>query len=164
MNKYKKVIQSTNLTDNDLTKKLKGLIAEHEAAVQEFNEEKAKLGQMDENDPDYDELSQELAELEETILANDDELCEAILKFSNGRGQYQKMLEGRKKWMENKNTGGSANPAPAPAPAPTPTPVAAQGGVTVAEEKKEGGVGDWLFWGIMGGIGLFLGVKIYKNR
>ena len=32
----------------------------------------------------------------------------------------------------------------------------------VVEEKKGGG--DWLFWGIVGTIGLFVGVNLFKNR
>lgn len=182
MNKFETKIAECGLTENDLSAKLKGLIKQHREGIEQYDTQTAELKDMDSDTPEYDELEQATDDLEETLLANDDELVKMIATYARNKPVYdanaKRMLEGRMAKAANKaqktdNTATATVPPP-PQPQnvtanPQPQPVVAASGAAVAtatkgEDDKDGGIGDWLFWGILGVAGLLVGVNLYKNR
>jgi DNA repair ATPase RecN len=169
MNNYQKTLQSVGIGFDDLSVKLKQMVSEHEEAAEQLNDDLEKLSKMDEGDPEYDELRQEIQETEETLLEHDDELCAAIKKFSVDRIKVQKMQDAKKAKKESQN-----NYAPPKQDIPT-TITTTQGQSTIVanpaigvqnnkavEQKGDGG--NWILWTVLGVAGLFFGAQYFKNK
>ena len=175
MNTYQQKLTQLGFTENDLSPKLREEINQHKEAFAEFQGIKAELSQMQEGDEGYDERLESLNEIEETLLEHDGDLVNMLETYAKRKELYlataQKMKDAKeRKKAERIAAAGSPAPQPAPRPAPTPPPVQVPNPspsappVVAAAEKKQDGLGDWLFWGIVGGIGLLVGVNYYKNR
>ena len=179
MNKHKDVLRGESLSIDTVSKKLQGLILDHERTVTEYNSEKEKISEMESDDPQYDEMKQELQELEETLLSNDEELCAMILKYVKAKAGAEKMQEGRKKWAASKNADkktentsvtktdvplqGNVEPPQIQTPAPVIV-TAAQGAVIPKAEEPKDDILTWFLWGALAVAGFFVGSRIIKKQ
>lgn len=191
MKKHLNKINESGLDPNNLSKALAKIVKEYSKGEKELNLLKAKFESSD-NEEEKEKLKADILEYEEILEATDDEICSKIDGYLKNKDMYEarallmekgRMEAAKARGEEYVPYGRKSKAAPAPAPvaaAPAPAPVIEevqtaqvvpanempQGGqvhkAEVVEEKKGGG--DWLFWGIVGTIGLFVGVNLFKNR
>jgi len=192
MKKHLKKITESGLDPENLSKALAKIVKDYNKGEKELNSLKAKF-EASQDEEEKEALKADIQEYEELLEATDDEICSKVDGYLRNKEMYDaRAIAMEKGRMEAAKARGEeyvpygrkpkAAPAPAPAPvaaAPAATPVEevqtpqvvpatempAGGQVHKAEvvEEKKGG-GDWLFWGIVGTIGLFVGVNLFKNR
>jgi len=192
MKKHLKKITESGLDPENLSKALAKIVKDYNKGEKELNSLKAKF-EASQDEEEKEALKADIQEYEELLEATDDEICSKVDGYLRNKEMYDaRAIAMEKGRMEAAKARGEeyvpygrkpkAAPAPAPAPvaaAPAAAPVEevqtpqvvpatempAGGQVHKAEvvEEKKGG-GDWLFWGIVGTIGLFVGVNLFKNR
>jgi len=192
MKKHLKKITESGLDPENLSKALAKIVKDYNKGERELNSLKAKF-EASKDEEEKEALKADIQEYEELLEATDDEICSKVDGYLRNKEMYDaRAIAMEKGRMEAAKARGEeyvpygrkpkAAPAPAPAPvaaAPAAAPVEevqtpqvvpatempAGGQVHKAEvvEEKKGG-GDWLFWGIVGTIGLFVGVNLFKNR
>ena len=192
MKKHLKKITESGLDPENLSKALAKIVKDYNKGEKELNSLKAKF-EASQDEEEKQALKADIQEYEELLEATDDEICSKVDGYLRNKEMYDaRAIAMEKGRMEAAKARGEeyvpygrkpkAAPAPAPAPvaaAPAAAPVEevqtpqvvpatempAGGQVHKAEvvEEKKGG-GDWLFWGIVGTIGLFVGVNLFKNR
>jgi hypothetical protein len=190
MKKHLKKITESGLDPENLSKALAKIVKDYNKGEKELNSLKAKF-EASQDEEEKEALKADIQEYEELLEATDDEICSKVDGYLRNKEMYDaRAIAMEKGRMEAAKARGEeyvpygrkpkAAPAPAPvaaAPAAAPveevqtpqvvpaTEMPAGGQVHKAEvvEEKKGG-GDWLFWGIVGTIGLFVGVNLFKNR
>ena len=191
MKKHLNKITESGLDPMNLSKALAKIVKEYNKGEKELNTLKAKFD-ASQDEEEKQALKADIEEYEEILEATDDEICSKVDGYLKNKEMYEarallmekgRMEAAKARGEEYVPYGRKPNPAPAPAPvaaAPAAAPVVEEvqtpqvvpatempaGGqvhkAEVVEEKKGGG--DWLFWGIVGTIGLFVGVNLFKNR
>ncbi len=149
MYKFEKRLKELDATEDQVSKKLKALIAE-------FREHK------DRNDPEIDEAGWEQWE---------NDLVVEVDKWNKNKGKVEKMLAGREA-AKNKPAPPPVEPIPVVVepvepvepPAPPPEPIPEPAAVTPpVEEEKGSGIGTFVGV-IFAGICLAVGINYFKNR
>jgi len=191
MKKHLNKITESGLDPMNLSKALAKIVKEYNKGEKELNTLKAKFD-ASQDEEEKQALKADIEEYEEILEATDDEICSKVDGYLKNKEMYEarallmekgRMEAAKARGEEYVPYGRKPKPAPAPAPvaaAPAAAPVVEEvqtpqvvpatempaGGqvhkAEVVEEKKGGG--DWLFWGIVGTIGLFVGVNLFKNR
>jgi len=172
MNNYQNALAETNLSENQLTKKLQSDVNDHKLAISELLQLRASYQDMDGSEDNYEELGQEIEELEEALVESDEVLCEDITKYAAKKPSMDEKIKRMQEGNARKRAEVQGNP-PAAAPVsiaapkivvaqaqnnPAPTPVAQP------QTKKETSFGEWIFWGVLGIAGFFVGARIIKNK
>jgi len=170
MNNYQNVLAETNLSVNQLTKKLQSDVNDHKLAISELLQLRASYQEMDGSEDNYEELGQEIEELEEALVESDEVLCEDIAKYAAKKPSMDEKIKRMQEGNARKRAEVQGNP-PAPARVAAPPIVAAQpqnnpAPTPVAQPQKESDTsfGSWLFWGVLGIAGFFVGRRIIKNQ
>lgn len=167
MRAFEQKLQELQLNQSELSEKLRKDIKEFVVAEKEYLELKSKLDTLDAEDEEYDELDNEVNEYEELLETTDNELVEKIQKYFDKKPYYDaKIQHMRNKAAEKKGLTPAPQAAAPQAAAPqaaAPQAIPVVGGQPIVEEKKKSG-GGWIFWGILGVVGLAVGVNILKNR
>jgi hypothetical protein len=191
MKKHLNKITESGLDPMNLSKALAKIVKEYNKGEKELNTLKAKF-EASQDEEEKKALKADIEEYEEILEATDDEICSKVDGYLKNKEMYEarallmekgRMEAAKARGQEYVPYGRKPKTAPAPAPvavAPAAAPVVEEvqtpqvvpatempeGGqvhkAQIVEEKKGGG--DWLFWGIVGTIGLFVGVNLFKNR
>lgn len=184
MNNYQNKITELGLEEKKLPKSITGLIKEFKEAETEVNQLKADLEAMSDDDEAREDLVGEIGEYEQLLAETDDKISKKLLDYAANKPYYDAKFQYMRDAAAAKKNGQPAPPsptkgsvsggaAPVVAPVVAPTPVAQSQPIynppppanepeKVEEKKKDGS--NWILWGALGVVGLFVGVNLFKNR
>jgi len=147
---YKKQLEKLNLSEVELTPRLKGMIQDLKKAASDKAELQKNLDEETyENDDEKQELETAIAEIEELITDLDGELYEKLALF----GKNRRAKENRESKVQNAE-GGAAVPEKQSQPQKTDSKPVSQNSQNEPKEVKKSSSG--LLWGILGVGALFL--------
>lgn len=152
--KYQNKISELGIPRTQLSKTVLGDIKDLETMMQEANELEEQIKQTDDSDEDYDEMVSNLEEIKKVIADEDENVAVKIAEYWAKKPEYDAKMQHMRQAGQNKKAG-AAPKVTAPVVQPTPNPS--------GEEKKEDG-DNWLLWGVLGGLGILVGVNLFKNR
>jgi outer membrane biosynthesis protein TonB len=153
--KYQNKITELGIQRTQLSKSVLGDIKDLETMMQEANELEEQINQTDDSDEEYDEMVSNLEEIKGVIAEEDENLAVKIAEYWAKKPEYDAKMQQMRQAGQGKKAAAPAPKVTAPVVQPTPTPS--------GEEKKEDG-DNWLLWGVLGGLGLLVGVNLFKNR
>lgn len=166
--KWKKELQTLNLTQEQLSVSLKNKIKDYQSIADGIEELQSRIANPTLND-DVDELNADLEELNEGLEIADRKLVADIQKFDRNKEKYamltDKMKQGREAKAKAKTQGTQAPPPPKQASQVqtnvVQTDIPQQN--SAKEEKKGGGFG-WIAFAVLAGIVTLGAVNLMKNR
>jgi hypothetical protein len=166
--KWKKELQTLNLSQEQLSVSLKNKIKDYESIAEGIEELQSRIANPTLND-DVDEMNVDLEELIEGLEIADRKLVSDIQKFDRNKEKYamltDKMKQGREAKAKAKTQGSQTPPPPKQAPqvqtnvvqTDTPEPNSTK------EEKKGGGFG-WIAFAVLAGIVTLGAVNLMKRN
>ena len=181
MNKYQNKITELGLEEKKLPKSISGLIKEFKEAETEVNQLKADLEAMSDDDEAREDLVGEIGEYEQLLAETDDKISKKLVDYAANKPYYDAKFQHMREAAAAKKNGQAAPPAPTKAsinagaapvvaastpvaqPQPTYNPPPPASETEKVEEKKKDG-SNWILWGALGVVGLFVGVNLFKNR
>jgi hypothetical protein len=169
--KWKQVLSQCNLTEDNISIGLKTKIRDYYTIVEGIEELKNQIANPSIND-DVDDLQEDLADLEESIIIADNKLCRAIEVYDKNKEKYAELSKNLGKGRPRKDglppqPKQQAQPQPQPTPQEQPKQVV-QSGVETYKVEVEGEKKKSSF-GILGtilivGVSALIGVNLLRNR
>jgi len=176
MRNFEKKIKELGFEVGKLSGNLNKEVAEFYEVQKELNDLREEL--KDAKDSDVESIQNEIEEGEKALVDFDEMLVENVEKYAKNKPAYdekiRKMTEGREK---KKLAQSQAIPTPPPF-TPTPTlepivdtppppplePIVDTPPTPKVEEKKESGLLETLGWGALAVLGIFVGIRVFKNK
>ena len=165
--KWKKELQTLNLSKEQLSVSLKNKIKDYESIADGIQELQSRIANPTLND-DVDELNADLEELNEGLEIADRKLVADIQKFDRNKEKYamltNKMKQGREAKAKAKTQGTQAPPPPQEQQVKlneVQTDIPQQN--SAKEEKKGGGFG-WIAFAVLAGIVTLGAVNLMKRN
>jgi uncharacterized membrane protein len=152
--KYQNKIKELGIQRTQLSKSVLTDIKDLETMMHEANEVEEQINQTDQEDEDYEELVSNLEQIKKVIAEEDESLANRIAEY------WAKKPENEAKMQQIRQ---AAQAKKGVQVQPTNNNPASGNTVTPKEEGKEDGE-NWLLWGVLGGLGLLVGVNLFRNR
>lgn len=152
--KYQNKIKELGIQRTQLSKSVLTDIKDLETMMHEANEVEEQINQTDQEDEDYEELVSNLEQIKRVIAEEDESLANRIAEY------WAKKPENEAKMQQIRQ---AAQAKKAVQVQPANNNPASGITVTPKEEGKEDGE-NWLLWGVLGGLGLLVGVNLFRNR
>lgn len=181
MRNFEKKIKELGFEVGKLSVSLNKEVAEFYEAEKELKGLKEEL--KDAKDEDVESIQIEIKEAEEALVDFDELIVENLEKYAKNKPAYdeklRKMAEGREKKRLAQSQGTPTTiPTPPPTPTPTPTfepivdtppppplePIVDTPPTPKVEEKEESSLLETLGWGALAILGIFVGIRVFKNK
>lgn len=173
MRKFEKKIKELGFEVGKLSGSLNKEVAEFYQAEKELNELKEELKNA--NEGDVESIENEIKEGEEAMLDFDEMLVENVETYAKNKPAYdekvRRMTEGREKKKLAKI---ESNATPPPTPTPTLEPIVDTPPPPPLEPivdtpptpkvEEESSLMANLGWGALAVLGIFVGIRVFKNK
>ena len=161
MRKFEKKIKELGFEVGKLSGSLNKEVTEFYQAEKELNELKEELKNA--NEGDVESIENEIKEGEEAMLDFDEMLVENVETYAKNKPAYdekvRRMTEGREKKKLAKIESNATPPPPPPLEPIVDTPPTPK-----VEEKEESSLMATLGWGALAVLGIFVGIRVFKNK
>ena len=173
MRNFEKKIKELGFEVGKLSGTLNKEVAEFYQVQKELNDLKEEL--KDAKDGDVESIKNEIREGEEALLDFDDMLVESVETYAKNKPAYdekvRRMTEGREKKKLAKNESNATPPPPPPptlepildTPPPTPLEPIVDTPPTPKVEEESSLMAN-LGWGALAILGIFVGIRVFKNK
>jgi hypothetical protein len=167
MKKFEKKINELGLEVGKLSANLNKEVAEFYEAEKEYNQLKEEL--KDAKDEDVESIKNDLKDGLETLMDFDEMLVQSVETYAKNKPAYdekvRRMTEGRekKKLAQAQNVTNTSTPITQVAPQIPLQPIIDTPPTPKVEEKKSGLL-ETLGWGALAIAGIFVGIRIFKNK
>ena len=173
MRKFEKKIKELGFEVGKLSGSLNKEVAEFYQVEKELNELKEEL--QNANGGDVESIENEIREGEEALLDFDEMLEESVETYAKNKPAYdekvRRMTEGREKKKMAKNESNATPPIPSTpqlepivGTQPSPLQPIVHTPPTPKVEEKKSGLLETLGWGALAIAGIFVGIRVFKNK
>jgi hypothetical protein len=171
MRNFEKKIKELGFEVGKLSVNLNKEVSEFYEVQKELNDLKEEL--KDAKDGDVESIQNEIKEGEEALIDFDEMIVENVEKYAKNKPAYdekiRRMTEGREKKKLAKNESNST-PTPPPTlepivdtPPPTPLEPIVDTPPTPKVEEESSLMAN-LGWGALAILGIFVGIRVFKNK
>ena len=169
MRKFEKKIKELGFEVGKLSGSLNKEVAEFYQVERELNELKEEL--QNANGGDVESIENEIREGEEALLDFDEMLEESVETYAKNKPAYdekvRRMTEAREKKKMAKNESKTTTPPqlePIVGTQTSPLQPIVDTPPTPKVEEKKSGLLETLGWGALAIAGIFVGIRIFKNK
>jgi chromosome segregation ATPase len=173
MRNFEKKINELGFEVGKLSVNLNKEVAEFYEVQKELNDLKEEL--KDAKDEDVESIENEIKEGEEALIDFDEMIVESLEKYARNKPAYdeklRKMAEGREKKKMAKNESNStpqtqtqAQLEPIVGTSTSPLQPIIDTPPTPKVEEKKSGLLETLGWGALAIAGIFVGIRVFKNK
>ena len=169
MRNFEKKINELGFEVGKLSVNLNKEVAEFYEVQKELNDLKEEL--KDAKDEDVESIQNEIIEGENALIDFDEMIVENVEKYARNKPAYdekiRRMTEGREKKKMAKNQSNSTPQTqlePIVGTPPSPLQPIIDTPPTPKVEEKKSGLLETLGWGALAIAGIFVGIRVFKNK